>query len=56
MSKKQTTPSDSRLQSAALGRLYEDVLKLRQQVEAEQARAHAIKAKTQPRVQLAHAK
>ncbi len=54
MGKNRTKPLDSQSPSAALRRLREDVLKLRQQVEAEQARADAIKV--QRRDQLADAK
>lgn len=54
MGKKQTKTLDGQSPSAALGRMREEVLKLRQEVEAEQARADAIEARQ--RDQLARAK
>jgi len=39
MGKKQTRTSDSQSPSEALGRMHQEVLKLREEVEAEQARA-----------------
>jgi hypothetical protein len=44
MGKKQSTPSASRSPNSALSRMREEVLRLRREVELEQARADAIAA------------